>query len=228
MRRSFAKPGLAIIVTLGVLALAGASGSVASPGERSPSAPDGGFVGDGPGSQDQDNRKGRVEPTARQRALGAAVEAQARFNDLGTPGKLVSTGRPLAAGLPSDPVAAARAYIAGNRELLGLTPRAASSLEVVTVAPMGDGAAVLLQQRFGNLRGRTRRAPRRRRARRSGVLRQRITGSRRCAAAASATFQGGSGADRGPGRWRRPRARSKKSSWSRCRPQPERGPRTTC
>src|SRR5918996_660998 len=152
MPRSFAMPGLATIVTLGALALAGSPGSLASPGEESPSAPrQGGFISDGPGPLDQDNRKGRVEPTARQRALAAAVGARARFNDLGTPGVLTSAGRPLASGLSSDPVAAARAYIAGNRELLGLTPRAANSLEVVTVASMGDGAAVLLQQRFGNL-----------------------------------------------------------------------------
>jgi extracellular elastinolytic metalloproteinase len=152
MRRSFAMPGLATIVTLGVLALAGSPGSLASPGQDSPSGPSQSpFIGDGPGPLDKDNRQGRVEPTARQRGLAAAVDARARFNDLGTPSKLVSTGRPLASGLPSDPVAAARAYVAGNRELLGLTPRAANALEVVTVAPMGDGAAVLLQQRFGTL-----------------------------------------------------------------------------
>jgi extracellular elastinolytic metalloproteinase len=152
MRRSFAMPALATIVTLGVLALAGSPGSVASPGQEGPSGPSQSpFIGDGPGHLDKDNRKGRVEPTARQRALAAAVGARARFNELGTPAKLVSTGRPLASGLPSDPVAAARAYVAGNRELLGLTPRGADALEVVTVAPMGDGAAVLFQQRFGTL-----------------------------------------------------------------------------
>src|ERR671910_757032 len=152
MRRSFAMPGLATLVTLGALALAGSPGSLASPGEESPSAPSqSGFIGDGPGPLDQDNREGRVEPTARQRGLAAAVAARARFNALGTPAMLTSTGRPLASGLPDDPVAAARAYIAGNREVLGLTTRAANSLQVVTVAPMGDGAAVLLQQQFGNL-----------------------------------------------------------------------------
>ena len=145
-------PGLATLVTLGALALAGSPGSLASPGEESPSAPSqSGFIGDGPGPLDQDNREGRVEPTARQRGLAAAVAARARFNALGTPAMLTSTGRPLASGLPDDPVAAARAYIAGNREVLGLTTRAANSLQVVTVAPMGDGAAVLLQQQFGNL-----------------------------------------------------------------------------
>ena len=152
MRRSFAMPGLATIVTLGALALAGSPGSLASPGDEGRSAPtQGGFIGDGPGPLDQDNREGRVQPTARQRGLAAAAQARARFNDLGTPRMLTSAGRPLASGLSSDPVAAARAYIAANRELLGLTPRGAKSLEVVTVAPMGEGAAVLLQQRFGNL-----------------------------------------------------------------------------
>jgi hypothetical protein len=64
---------------------------------------------------------------------------------------LTSTGRPLASGLPADPAAAARAYIAANRELLGLTESGAQALEVLTVAPMGAGATVILRQRFGNL-----------------------------------------------------------------------------
>jgi extracellular elastinolytic metalloproteinase len=153
MRKSLAMPGLATVVTLGVLALSVPPGSQASPGQEGPSATSGtGFIGDGPGPRDQDNRRGRVQPTARQRGLARGAAARARFNDLGTPATLSSTGRPLASGLPSDPVSAARAYVAGNRELLGLTPRAADALEVVTVAPMGDGAAVLLQQRFGTLK----------------------------------------------------------------------------
>ncbi|HEU4542286.1 MAG TPA: M36 family metallopeptidase [Jiangellaceae bacterium] len=151
MRRSFVTSGLAAVVTLGVLAVGNSPGSLAAPDNESPSAPgEAGLLRAGAG-QDKDNREGRVEPTARQRALAAAVDARARFNNLGTPGTLTSTGRPLASGLPVEPVAAARAYIAANRDLLGLTPRAANSLQVVTVTPMGEGAAVLLQQRFGNL-----------------------------------------------------------------------------
>jgi extracellular elastinolytic metalloproteinase len=53
--------------------------------------------------------------------------------------------------LSADPVAAAEAYVAANRDLLGLTQRGAAALEVVTVAPMGEGAAVLFRQRFGGL-----------------------------------------------------------------------------
>jgi extracellular elastinolytic metalloproteinase len=152
MRKSLAMPGLATVVTLGVLAMAAPPVSQAGPAQEGPSAPnEGGFIGDGRGSLDRDNRRGRVQVTTRQRGLATAAAARARFNDLGTPATLSSPGRPLASGLPADPVAAARAYVRGNRELLGLTPRAANALEVVTVAPMGDGAAVLLRQRFGNL-----------------------------------------------------------------------------
>jgi extracellular elastinolytic metalloproteinase len=152
MRKSLAMPGLATIVTLGVLALSVPPGAQASPGQEAPSAPgEGGLIDDGHDTLDQDNRAGRVPATARQRGLATAAAARARFNDLGTPATLSSPGRPLASGLPSDPAAAARAYVAGNRELLGLTARAANALDVVTVAPMGEGAVVLLQQRFGNL-----------------------------------------------------------------------------
>jgi extracellular elastinolytic metalloproteinase len=151
MRRSFAVPGLAAMV-LGALTVVGAPGSGASPGQESPPAPsDGGIAGDAVVAQDQDNRAGRVEPTGRQRALGASGQARARFNALGTPSVVTAGGGALATGLPADPVAAARAYIDANRELLGLTPRAVGSLDVVTVAPMGDGAAVVFQQHFGNL-----------------------------------------------------------------------------
>jgi hypothetical protein len=64
---------------------------------------------------------------------------------------LAPTAAPLAAGLPADPAAAARAYIAANKDLLGLTQSGADALEILTVAPMGAGATVLLRQRFGDL-----------------------------------------------------------------------------
>jgi hypothetical protein len=125
---------------------------VASPGAASQAPPgNGGIVDDTAKPLDKDNRTGHVAPTARQRSLGAAAHARARFNDLGTPSMLTASGGALASGLPADPAAAARAYINANRELLGLTPRAAQALDVVTVAPLGAGAAVVMQQRFGNL-----------------------------------------------------------------------------
>jgi hypothetical protein len=110
-----------------------------------------GFQGDDHRSRDKDNRPGRVAPTHGQEDLARAAKARARWNNFGTPAVLTSTRSPLAQGLSSDPVVAARAYVARNRQLLGLTAEAADALDVVTVAPMGAGATVLLRQRFGDL-----------------------------------------------------------------------------
>lgn len=51
-------------------------------------------------------------------------------------------GRPSGGGL---------AYVATNRDLLGLTESGAEALEVITAVPVGQGAAVVLRQRFGDL-----------------------------------------------------------------------------
>src|SRR5262245_1810834 len=153
MRRSFTISGLAIIVSLGALVIGGTPGSLAAPDDEGSAAPAPSGLVRGEESLDVDNRQGRVEASARQRTLAAGVKARARFNELGTPEMLTarSAGQPLDSGLPADPAATARAYIAQNRDLLGLTQRGADSLEVLTVAPMGQGAAVIMQQRFGKL-----------------------------------------------------------------------------
>ncbi len=153
MRKSFTISGLAIIVALGALAVGGTPGSLAAPDDEGSAAGGRSGLVRGEESLDVDNRKGRVEASARQRTLAADVKARARFNELGTPKMLMarSVGQPLDSGLPEDPTATARAYVAQNRDLLGLTKRAAGSLEVLTVAPIGPGAAVIMQQRFGKL-----------------------------------------------------------------------------
>ena len=96
-----------------------------------------------------DNRRGRLAPTSGQRA--AAAGAHARWNALGTPATLTATGAPLEAGLSADPVAAAQAYVTKNLDVLGLTARGADALELLTTSPMGEGAAVVFRQRFGDL-----------------------------------------------------------------------------
>jgi extracellular elastinolytic metalloproteinase len=145
--RAFAGTAVALIAAAIVLAMG--TGSIAAPGGQDQAT--GPFPGDPIEVKDKDNRKGRVAPTAGQRARADGVGAQARWNEFGTPAMLASTGRPLAEGLPADPVAAAQAYVSTNRDLLGLTERGAKALEVISVAPMGEGAAVLFRQRFGNL-----------------------------------------------------------------------------
>ncbi len=77
--------------------------------------------------------------------------ARASWNAFGTSAVLASMGKPLAQGLPADPIEAAKAYVAANRDLLGLTQSGATALELLAVAPMGRGDAVLFRQRFGSL-----------------------------------------------------------------------------
>ncbi|XRQ04487.1 M36 family metallopeptidase, partial [Actinomadura welshii] len=97
---------------------------------------------------DKDARGGALAPTTRQR--GAARDATVRWNDLGTPASVTGDG-PLADGLPGGPEKVARAYLAGHEDLFGLDAGAVAALEKVAVNPIGDGAAVLLRQRFGEL-----------------------------------------------------------------------------
>ena len=100
---------------------------------------------------DRDARPGRRGPSAQQRDLAARQKVTARWNKLGTPASLASTGPALATGLSADPATAARAYLTSRHDLLGVSQRAIDSLEVVAVNPIGTGSAVLFRQRFGNL-----------------------------------------------------------------------------
>lgn len=97
---------------------------------------------------DKDARTGHLAPTTRQQSAARGVTV--RWNPLGTPASVTDTG-PLAAGLPGDPERVARAYLTGHRDLFGLDAAAVAALEKVAVNPIGEGAAVLLRQRFGDL-----------------------------------------------------------------------------
>ena len=61
----------------------------------------------------------------------------------------------------------------------GSPPPQVGDLELVTVAPLGEGAAVLLRQRFGGAARRRRRPRDRRRPRRAGAVRDRRRSRRR-------------------------------------------------
>ena len=115
----------AAALTAAALVLAMGPGGVAASGEQGRGTGEPGtFPGDSLEVKERDSRKGRVAPSARQLAAVKEAGARARWNDFGTPAVLTSTGRPLAEGLPAEPVAAAKAYVAANRDLLGLTERA--------------------------------------------------------------------------------------------------------
>src|SRR5919108_2981440 len=117
-----------------------------------------GFQAEEAGHRSKDARQGQTAPTQRQRDLAGKGGINARFNRLGTPSVVTTREGALERGLPSAPEAAARAYLRANRELFGLSPGALDDLELVSVAPIGEGAAVLLRQRFRDLPAGPRRA----------------------------------------------------------------------
>ncbi len=139
--RRMARVALPLIA---VIALGAGGGPAAA-------APGDGFQGENATPQDLDARAGARSPSSRQRALVKDQGARAKWNRFGTPRSLTRTGRYLATGLPTDPVAAARTWIAENSDLLGLTGAATDNLELLAAAPIGAGRAVLLRQRFDGL-----------------------------------------------------------------------------
>ena len=127
------------------IALPAAGAASASAQARGPE-----FQGEARGHAHKDAREGSRAPTAAQRAAGRGADV--RFNALGTPRLVTRDGAALAAGLPADTEAAARAYLRGAGGLFGLSAAQVADLELVSVAPLGEGSAVLLRQRLGGLR----------------------------------------------------------------------------
>ena len=114
-----------------------AGGSFARPGAQASGPPT--IQGEEGKLADVDNRSGRKAPSARQRDRVKAG-SEARFNKFGAPETLSDPGAFLATGLPSNDVAAARAYLSANRELLGLSEDALADLEVLNSPRSARGA----------------------------------------------------------------------------------------
>lgn len=156
MVRRLASVGLAVTLVGGALVGAASTGSAQSAAQEG--QPEGfDFQRELQGRQDFDARfedTRELRPNATQRAAAAAQaerDATVRWNDFGTPHVVTDSGAPLAEGLPADPVAAAREWIAANNDLFGLSAQEVADLEVVRVSPVGDGDVVLLRQQFGEL-----------------------------------------------------------------------------
>jgi extracellular elastinolytic metalloproteinase len=132
------------VTATAVLALIGALAASAS---AAPSR----FQGEDGGPRGKDARQGRDAPTPGQRDAAAQSGLTVRFNELGTPRSVTAQRGALQRGLPSGAEATARAYLRDNRDLFGLSARAVDDLELVSVSSLGEGAAVLLRQRFGAL-----------------------------------------------------------------------------
>ncbi|MCG5217211.1 M36 family metallopeptidase [Streptosporangium sp. KLBMP 9127] len=134
-----------VTAIVAVLALPVAGVALGEPGEPTPRTHD--FQSEEHGKPDLDHRRGSVPPPKLIRADGAAT---IRWNTLGTPA-VITGSAPLAEALGADPEQAARAYLKANEAMFGLSAGAVDALEKVAVNPLGQGHAVLLRQRFGDL-----------------------------------------------------------------------------
>ncbi|MBM0231224.1 M36 family metallopeptidase [Micromonospora sp. STR1_7] len=144
---------IAILATTATVAALLPTGvSTAAPSANAPSAERrSGPFAEGHQPADVDNRTGTAAPDARQRGLARAADPDVRWNRLGTPQALGPGRAPLATGLPTDPEAAARAYLTANRDLFAMDAATVAAMERVLVRPIGSGAVVTLRQRFGDL-----------------------------------------------------------------------------
>ncbi|GAA4118160.1 hypothetical protein GCM10022415_16720 [Knoellia locipacati] len=109
---------------------------------------------------DIDLRKASVAPSAAQKSA-AAPGGEARrgtggatvtFNRFGSVGTVTPQGTaPLATGLGSDPVAAARTYLERNATAFGLTAADIASMEHVSTNAVGGSSVVMLRQTIGGV-----------------------------------------------------------------------------
>src|SRR5436190_637915 len=139
------------LAAAGLLAVSMTAGTAASePASPGPAVFD--FQGELSQSRDVDNRGDAAQPTQRQRSLAAERSTSVRWNRYGTPATIVPR-RDAApkTNVASDPIAVARGYLQDNREAFGLSETSINAMDVLVNRPMGQGAYVMLRQRFGDL-----------------------------------------------------------------------------
>ena len=112
---------------------------------------------------DLDTRPDSTVPTSAQKSAGSKLAASAK-KDSGSPSAKVTWNRfgsvetvtpsgtaPLATGLGSDPVKAARAYLEDESSAFGLTASDIDEMEHVTTNEIGDSSVVMLRQTVGGI-----------------------------------------------------------------------------
>jgi extracellular elastinolytic metalloproteinase len=117
-----------------------------------PAQPDPGVLqGDVHADNDVDNRGPAAQPSERQQSQAGQRSTTVRWNRYGAPATLVPRADLQRRGAATDPVAVARGFLTDNRETFALSDDGIGAMEVLVNRPMGQGAYVLLRQRFGEL-----------------------------------------------------------------------------
>lgn len=103
---------------------------------------------------DVDTRVRVLQPTPGQLAMVTKLQANATWNQFGTPRSLIKYGGYLSAPIAGAPSTAARTWIRTYRGLFRLSDDAVTNLELVNDVSLDESTAhvVLFRQRFGTLR----------------------------------------------------------------------------
>ena len=118
-----------------------------------PSTPEVLTLGDSPaGLSDLDSR-GRALPTASQKAAGARLGSELRWNSFGTPASILPADGSLGRASSGDAAVAARTWLRRNTAVLGITAAQVAGLELVNSQKLAQTSAhaVLFRQTFGEL-----------------------------------------------------------------------------
>ncbi len=150
-RQAFRRATVLVATALLVIGPLSAGSASGAPATSHDGPPVGNVQGDTSGHGDIDNRGTAAPPTDRQRTLGSQVGTSVRWNRYGTPAMLLPRAdlQPRL-GAAHDPTAVARGFLAANRDVFGLAESDVEAMEVLVSRPMGQGAYVMLRQRFGS------------------------------------------------------------------------------
>ncbi|MGA9747203.1 MAG: M36 family metallopeptidase, partial [Nocardioides sp.] len=112
--------------------------------------------GDTPPGLGELDARGAVAPTALQKQAASVLATQdvkVRWNDYGTPASVLAPTGDLGAAVGPDAVSAARTWLSGHADLLGLSGAQLGGLELVNNQKLADSdaRAVLFRQTFGSL-----------------------------------------------------------------------------
>lgn len=108
-------------------------------------------LGDSPLALPEIDRRGTTFPTLAQKRAAAALGADLRWNEFGTPASLLPRDGSLGKATSKDAVTAARSWLLGNRGVFGLSAADVRRLELVNNQRFAQSPAraVLFRQRFG-------------------------------------------------------------------------------
>ncbi len=121
--------------------------------QAAPATPDLITLGDSPaGLSDLDSR-GTALPTAAQKAAGARLGSELRWNSFGTPSSILPTDGSLGRASSDDAAVAARSWLRRNTAVLGISAAQVDGLELVNSQKLAQTSAraVLFRQTFGDL-----------------------------------------------------------------------------